>query len=227
MLNAPSCLPSDLLSDFTNSRLSLLDIATKHHLSLTDLTLLLARPDIADQLAAIHSAAAQRTRIAAAQHLPLAVEVLASIAATHRDEDHAPGFDPANPRHRIFRLRHRESARRAASTLLHLANYAPRPPAPVGTPALVGRTSCPPALAAPSHAHDEVGSATESWRCPPPALAVPSRATQERGPASTAAPSKTRPDPTPPLCHSATSPLLATLLTRSGRAPPRHNRAPP
>ena len=248
----PESIPL-LLAQLTDSSLSLAAIAKSHGLTLTDLTTLMARPDIAEQLAAIHAAAAQRTRIVAAQHLPLAVEVLASIAATHRDEDSPPGFDPANPRHRILRLRHRESARRAASTLLRLANYAPRPPALVGrtscppapvappshSPAQVGRTSCPPALTTPSHAHsshahDEVGSATESWRCPAPALTASSRANEVRGsasssvpihaplPASGLAPSQplaARGSPvsiTLPLRHSATSPLPSSLLSASG-----------
>ncbi|MFN0010966.1 MAG: hypothetical protein ACKVS8_04895 [Phycisphaerales bacterium] len=170
--SVPSCLPSDLLSAFLNPSLSLLDIAAAHNLTLDQLTTLMARPDIAEQLSALHSAAALRVRIVAANHLPLAIEALAAIIAIDTSAETFPTLDRDNFRHMVFRQRRTETVRRAASTILRLANFYPP----------VGRTCRPPSAI-------EVGPPTSMPRERPSAggADVPSaaaRATEGRGSAS-------------------------------------------
>ncbi|MFN0012632.1 MAG: hypothetical protein ACKVS8_13420 [Phycisphaerales bacterium] len=193
----PSCLPSDLLSAFLNPRLSLLDIAAAHNLTLDQLTALMARPDIAEQLSALHAGAALRVRIVAAHHLPLAIEALAGIIhafnndntddnagdISENDNDPGPALDNTNFRRAIFRQRRTETVRRAASTILRLANFYPP----------VGRTSRPPSAI-------EVGPPTSMPREMPSAggADVPSAsspATDSRGSARTPVPINSPPTP--------------------------------
>ncbi|MFN0010539.1 MAG: hypothetical protein ACKVS8_02725 [Phycisphaerales bacterium] len=148
---------SPLLAALLNPSLSLLDIAAAHNLTLDQLTALIVRPDIAEQLAALHSAAALRVRIVAAHHLPNAVEALAAIIATDTTADTFPTLDRTNFRHMVFRQRRTETVRRAASTILRLANFHP------------------PARAAASRATEERGPASSSvpFNAPPSSPSAP------------------------------------------------------
>ncbi|MFN0011596.1 MAG: hypothetical protein ACKVS8_08125 [Phycisphaerales bacterium] len=117
--------PSGLLSASLDPSLSLLDIAAAHNLTLDQLTAWMARPDVAEQLAALHSAAALRVRIVAANHLPRAVEALGTIINASLNNEDQPTLDRTNFRHLVFRQRRTETVRRAASTILRLANFYP------------------------------------------------------------------------------------------------------
>ncbi|MFN0011546.1 MAG: hypothetical protein ACKVS8_07870 [Phycisphaerales bacterium] len=120
-----SVTASLLLPALLNPSLSLLDIAESHNLTLDQLATLLARPDIAEQLDALHSAAALRVRIVAAHHLPRAVEALGAIIHDSFDDENQPTLDKTNFRLMVFRQRRTETVRRTASTILRLANFHP------------------------------------------------------------------------------------------------------
>ncbi len=177
----PICDLAIFLPALLNPSLSLLDIAAAHNLTLDQLTTLMARPDIAEQLAALHSAAALRVRIVAAQHLPRAVEALGTIINAHLNDDDLPTLDKTNFRHMVFRQRRTEMMRRAASTILRLANF--HPPSRVSG---LGGADVPSA----SRATDSRGSARESVPLNSPPLraatvtnqpaTVPSPAAQRR-----------------------------------------------
>lgn len=135
MIPAPiQSSPSDLLEDYANPALSLLDIANKRDLSLPELAALISRPDIQERLAALESAAAQRVRCAASFHLSAAIQTLKLVVDQYNDRA-ARNDLPTDPdrRHRTT-----ESARRACSTLVRLSRFVPmrhtpgddRPPQP-------------------------------------------------------------------------------------------------
>ena len=140
--NPPSNSIPAILDSLASSCLSLLQIAHAHNTTLDALTTWMTRPDIAERLDELHLLAAQRARLVAAQHLAAAAEALASIVHTGMSRAESASLDPTNPRHLALRLRQRESIRRAATTILRISTYSPRP----AWQRPVGRTSCPPTV---------------------------------------------------------------------------------
>lgn len=108
---APSAQQADqLLADLSNPAQSLLSVARAHNTTAESLSLWLSRPEIAERISAMRSAAALRTRWLAAEHLPACAELASRIV---RASLKSP--DLSTP----------DSALRAARLLLRLATFDP------------------------------------------------------------------------------------------------------
>jgi len=109
-----------LLAALSNPALSLCEIADQLGLPLDQLSLVISRPDLASEIAALDALAAMRVRLVATSCLPAAANTARKIL----DDFDAPESDCS-----------RETALRAARVLLRLANFAngpvfSKPPSP-------------------------------------------------------------------------------------------------
>ncbi|MFN0011930.1 MAG: hypothetical protein ACKVS8_09835 [Phycisphaerales bacterium] len=129
----PAAVPL-LLELLTDSSHSLLDIALSAHTSLEALAAWMTQPDIAQRLDDLHTLAARRARLVAAQHLAAAATALGHLLTASDNPAENAALDTANPRHLALRLRQRESTRRTAATLLRIANHTPRRTAATSAP---------------------------------------------------------------------------------------------
>jgi hypothetical protein len=119
-----------LLDQFISPQSSLASIAAVHGVTITALTLWMTRPDVADRLDTLASAAASHTRLAATHHLPCAVGALVGTSCEYTDR-HADPHDQGEPMQSF--PRRAESARRACALLFRLARYYPGAPRSVVT----------------------------------------------------------------------------------------------
>ena len=111
-----------ILTDLTSTEHSLADVAELHHTTIDALSAWAARPEIQDRLRAIETLAAQRARLAAAAHLPLAIGALADMLTAYRaDESRTPMRGDLKSIH-LAEIR-RSNARRAANLIMRLARF--------------------------------------------------------------------------------------------------------
>lgn len=135
VFNPPPNKCAEVLEDLTDPGHSLRSIAVRHSISVEALSLWLARPEVAESLAAMHTAAAQRAQLVATIQLTRAVPVLlTSIQAYESEEAHFP-LQNSSVAIRA-RVMHRSAALRAIHllhTIAHPTNaprkQAPSPPA--------------------------------------------------------------------------------------------------
>lgn len=114
-----------LIECFGDPTLSLHTLAEQFQLSLEQLTLLIARPDVLARLTGIESTAALHTRFAAGLHLSTVIPNLCNTLKAAVAAEDANPTDYTNPVSVESVFRRHERARRAGSLLLRLARFSP------------------------------------------------------------------------------------------------------
>jgi hypothetical protein len=126
-----------LLAALSDPALSLRDVADRLGLPLDQLSLVISRPDLASEIAAMDALAATRVRLVATSCLPAAANTARQIL----DDFNAPESNCP-----------RETALRAVRILLRLANFASGPMQPRPAPTRAPRAEKPISTPAPSPA---------------------------------------------------------------------------
>jgi hypothetical protein len=119
-----------IITDLTDPAASLHDIAARHKTTIEQLTLFITRPDIAERLETLHTAAASRARLLATSFLNKAIATLVRVMDSATSESQQAHTNTSASSHPTSEIRHQtslESARRAASRLISLANFRPIP----------------------------------------------------------------------------------------------------
>jgi hypothetical protein len=140
----------DLLLDYLRRDLSLIDLARAHHLSLQELIAWSQLPSTRASLQALRETAAERDATHAALARRRAIDALSTILeAFAYEESHEVTRD--TPLGAITKWRRRETARRAATTLIRLTGSPaspraaePAPPAPGNEPLRAAKAELPP-----------------------------------------------------------------------------------
>ena len=133
-----------LLTLMNDEAYSLADIASGANTSIEALTCWLARPDIAQRLSNLESAAARRTRLVAGNRMMFVVTTLARILEEYNEDEYKNPYQHGPHGHELKRRAH-ETARKAAALLYRLSRYHPASTPPTA------RTQRP-ASAAPGNA---------------------------------------------------------------------------
>lgn len=113
--NARMAFHTRLLDALSDPALSMNELAAKLQLPIDQLALVLARPDLAQEIAALESVASIRARLVATSLLPAAAQAARRVL----DDFEKEGSDCS-----------RDTALRAIRILLRLANFTPGPVAP-------------------------------------------------------------------------------------------------
>ncbi len=116
---------ADILEQLVSPHCSLSSLAAAHGTSFQALTLWLTRPDIAARIDAVENVCARRVRVVAVNHLSHCVEVTSRILKYADWEESHVVYPPNSAKHNEQRRRTRETALRAARTLIQLANFTP------------------------------------------------------------------------------------------------------
>ncbi len=132
-------IPPALLADLTSPALSLTDVASRHNLSLSELSNFISRAAVSSHLASLHILAIEHARFLASFHVGQAVRVLHEVlkrgTADHDAAEPTLPAAPAEPttpkspalliRASAIRARRLETLRRAATTVLQITRLNP------------------------------------------------------------------------------------------------------
>lgn len=132
-------IPPALLADLTSPAISLTDVASRHNLTLSQLSIYISRAAVSNHLASLHILAIEHARFLASFHVGQAVRVLHEVlkrgTADHDAAEPtlpAASADPTTPkspallvRASAIRARRLETLRRAATTVLNITRLNP------------------------------------------------------------------------------------------------------
>ena len=204
------------LRELTDPTQSLCDVAETLHITVSALALWMAKPEIAEQLDAVDSAAARQARSCATHHLPRAVDALVMILQAYTGHERTSLPKPGTPAFENLR-HHREGARRAAALLHRIANFHPSPPRPRRSPSDNSDSSHSPPrrvdVEMPSARTGEVFASSPFSNSQAPTAPPTAPASERPAPASASASLASPPAPLP----TSPSPLLSSISEHEQR----------